>query len=154
MRFLLGLLGGAISSVVLALIMAIVSVSTGRGAMHPFGFIGSAIVNVASGGSSDIAAPVGALLVIAVGTLLGGVFTSVMCGMVATGPGIGIGLVYGFGIWVLLQYFLLPVLDPALVTQINRTAFASASLFFGALLGVWVIVASHIWKELSMKCQV
>ena len=95
---------------------------------------------------------VGVLIFLGTGALLGSLFTSLVCGRIATGPAIGIGLIYGLAIWATLR-FLLPMFFVELEGKLSDAPVVSSALIYGTLMGVWVIVASHLWPALADKCE-
>jgi hypothetical protein len=95
---------------------------------------------------------VGVLTFLGAGALLGGLFTSLVCGRIATGPAIGIGLIYGLAIWATVR-FLLPLFFIEFEGKLSGAPIVSSALLYGTLMGVWVIVASHLWPALADKCE-
>ena len=153
MRFAVGLLGGAISGLVTALALALSGAVTQRGASEPFASLGSIVLANGPDGTAWTAAVTGLLTLVAAGSLLGGVYTSVICGRVATGPAVAVGVVYGFGVWVFFRLLLVPFLDPLASEKLACSAYLSTFLLYGGLMGVWVITASHIWPNLAFSCR-
>ncbi|MDO8684425.1 MAG: hypothetical protein Q7N50_13195 [Armatimonadota bacterium] len=134
MRFLLGLLGGAVCAAITILIMLVVSAITGNGAPYPY--------------SLELLASV-----IILGAALGGVYTSFFCGRIATGPAIGVGFIYGVGIWLILQFLVLPLLAANISAAVRPGTLAAYSIIFGVLMGFWVIISSHIWPNIAVRCE-
>jgi uncharacterized membrane protein YagU involved in acid resistance len=145
MRFLIGLLGGVVAGVVT---MAVLFAIAGHSMTHALAGVGALVVPEGHPGPVT-----GAIIVIVFCSLLGSVFTSGMCGRMASGPAIGVGLAYGFLVWLFIVTLLLPTLIEGPPLPFRSSTIALTSLLFGALMGVWVIVAAHIWPVMSARCQ-
>jgi hypothetical protein len=145
MRFAMGMIGGILSLLLVVLGLLLFA----HNAHRVFAGLGMMISGVGVGWSSAV----GVLLLVCMGALLGGVFESGVCGRIATGPAIGVGLVYGVFVWLFTEFLLLPVFADGLDIPIGSGEVGLASVFFGVLMGVWVIVAAHIWPNIGMRCE-
>jgi hypothetical protein len=144
-RFLVGLLGGAIAGL---LTIAVFCAAAGHNATHALAAISALITDNSSPGPV-----IGALLLIGLCSGLGSIFTTGVCGGMATGPAIGVGLAYGLLIWLFIVILLLPTLASGFTISVRSSTIAWSSFLFGGLMGVWVIVAAHIWPSMATRCQ-
>lgn len=142
MRFLIGLLGGALAG---AIIIGVSFVIDTHGAALAL----SAISELAVAHRS---AAIGLVILSAFAAVLGAAFTSGMCGRIATGPSILVGIVYGIFLWAFLALLIPTVADPGLF-PIRSRAIAGTSIGFGTLMGVWVIISAHIWPSMMNRCE-
>jgi hypothetical protein len=140
-RFFIGLLGGALAG---AIIIGMSFVVDGHGAGRALSAISALAV--------DHRSPViGLIILSAFAAALGAAFTWGMCGRIATGPAIMVGIVYGIFLWAFVA-LLIPTVADASLFPIRSTGIAGTSIGFGALMGFWVIVAAHIWPSMAGRC--
>ena len=128
--------------------LAVVFAIAGHNVTHGLSAVSALVVPSGSAGPLT-----GVVMLIGFCSLLGSVFTSGICGRMATGPAIGVGLAYGFLVWLFVVMLLLPTLIEGPPLPVRSSTIALTSLLFGLLMGVWVIVAAHIWPVMSARCQ-
>jgi hypothetical protein len=141
-RFLIGLIGGALAG---AIIIGVSFVVDSHGAGRALAAISALAV--------DHQSPlIGLIILSAFAAVLGAAFTSGMCGRIATGPAIMVGMVYGIFLWAFVALLIPTVTDPGLFPVRSR-AIAGTSIGFGTLMGVWVIISAHIWPSMMNRCE-
>ncbi|MDO8587522.1 MAG: hypothetical protein Q7T82_10840 [Armatimonadota bacterium] len=142
MRFFLGMLGGAVSGLALLICIAVASAATGGAALRLVTAVASLVL-----------APLGTAVVLCLCGVLGGLFTSGVCGKIAVGPAIGVGLVYGLAIWLFTRFLVLPLFPETSAARISSQPLALVSILFGLMMGIWVIVAAHAWPTIAIRCE-
>jgi hypothetical protein len=79
----------------------------------------------------------GVLIALAVGAVVGSLFASLLNRLPNDHP-LGWGLVVGGVLWVSTWWRVLPALDPAFVTHVEREAWLVGCLVYAGFLGYWI----------------
>jgi hypothetical protein len=138
-----GAVGGALGAVGSLVVLAGEAARTGLGALTAPNAVGAWFVRWLQAAAPDALAAFhadatvgGALVHVAVGTLVGAVFAVVLDRLPEDNP-VAWGGMLGLGLWALARW-VVPALDPVLGRVFSGAGLLTAHLVYGALLGAWV----------------
>jgi hypothetical protein len=135
-----GLLGGAL----MALILVFLSFAQGRPFWHPFAIVASTLLgpDAMRGGAGSIV--LGVFLHFLMAALLGMLFTTIF-GRTTMRRTLGFGLFYSLFIWLVVQFVLMPLLNPFAATQLGTVwPFFLGHLAYGLILAASVPTVKDI----------
>jgi hypothetical protein len=144
-QVVVGVIGGLIGGVLMAIFSMSMSVMRGPGMWMPVKLIGgfvlgpSAINEVEAFDFTPIAS--GLLIHMVVSAVLGGLFGALASKL----PDVTValyGVVYALAIWFVALFFVLPIVDPLLVNNTNPVLFAVSHIIYGVSVGWWISTRS------------
>lgn len=149
-----GALAGLFASGVMAAVWMLLAYSQGD-AWRPIKLIAATVMGeAAAGGAGFQPLPVVAGLAIhfAFGTALG-IFFAWLGGFLNIGAAMAWGFVFGLAIWVIMQFGLLPVLNPSMAA-LSPIPFAVSHALFGLSLGTYprflprqAVTIQQVWRK-------
>jgi hypothetical protein len=145
---------GLTASVVMGMIEMLAEAALGTGFWSPVTFIGATVLR----SLQSVQAPVPFTVVGVVFGLMGHMMNSVLLGLIFAGlfsrralsrAGLVVtGAVYGFAVFAVMWYGVLPVVNPVML-KLNATVFAISHLMWGAVLGILVPQAAGATVKLQ-----
>lgn len=112
-----GALAGFIGGIVMAIVAMIVTASMGAGMLMPLKAMAALLLGVDAlvGGAGAII--VGMMIHFATAIILGLIFAAII-GDARPGAAFGLGLIYGFGVWIVMTFLILPAANPTMSARV------------------------------------
>ncbi|MCG3117733.1 MAG: DUF1440 domain-containing protein [Candidatus Manganitrophus sp. SA1] len=133
-----GALAGIIAGIVMSMVAMAFAVMMGQEIWAPVKMIAVTVLDDAwlnRPGFHMLPMMVGMMIHFA--TAIGfGILFALMGGRFSVGRAIGRGIVYGLGIWLVMQFLVLPIINPVMA-DMPYLPFAIEHMFFGGFLGVY-----------------
>ncbi|WP_447979998.1 hypothetical protein [Candidatus Nitrospira bockiana] len=131
-----GVLAGLLAGVAMAMVSMMMSMMTGQGFWMPVKKISVTLLGqstVQDPGFQMMPVMVGMMIHFATAIMFGVIF-ALWGGRWSYGPAIGWGIAYGLAIWVVMQFAVLPIVNPVMA-EMPYLQFAMLHVIFGGTLG-------------------
>lgn len=131
-----GVMAGVIAGIAMAMVSMMMAMMTGEGFWAPVKKISVTLLGqsaVQNSGFEFMPVMVGMMIHFATAIAFGIIFV-MSAGRRSYGPAIGWGIAYGLGIWVVMQFIVLPFVNPVMA-QMPPLQFAMLHIIFGGTLG-------------------
>lgn len=144
-----GVIGGLVAGVVMALAMAVWGALSGNGIWYPVNMIAATVLRGLQDASPaelrqfmPLVAIVGTLIHFGISIALGFLFGLIL----PTLPGSALlwGIIIGLLLWAGAQYALLPLVNPIMEELVNQPTFILANVAYSVVLGLWVSRADKL----------
>lgn len=131
-----GVMAGVIAGLAMAMVSMMMAMMTGEGFWAPVKKISVTLLGqsaVQNPGFEFMPVMVGMMIHFATAIMFG-IILVMLAGRRSYGPAIGWGIAYGLGIWVVMQFIVLPLVNPVMA-QMPPLQFAMLHMIFGGTLG-------------------
>ncbi len=133
-----GLMAGIIAGIAMAMVSMTMSMMMGAGFWMPVKKISVTLLGqsaVQDAGFQRMPVMVGMMIHFMTAMVFGAIF-ALWGGRWSYGPAIGWGIAYGLTIWVVMQFLVLPIVNPVMA-QMPYLQFAMLHMIFGGTLGIY-----------------
>jgi hypothetical protein len=136
--FFSGIMAGVISGAVMLFMMMIVSRAIGQGFFFPMRLFAATFWGVNALIAGPVVPIVGTIFHLGVSAGLGVIFASLTRPRTPEGSALLGGVIYGIGVWVVMNYLIMPWLNPTMNERINFEPgwFFLSHIAFGACLSI------------------
>lgn len=144
-----GIVGGLLGGLAMALVAFLYGVISGRGIWFPVNLVGATVVRELQQATPEqlmqfsLAGTLAALsLHLLISTFLGLLFTMSLPAL--PGPPVVWALVIGPALFLAAFVVILPLINPAMVHQLDVLSFGAAHLVYGLVMGLWVARSAKV----------